>query len=177
MKMTRLTRIGMAALGVGLLAWVGLMLLTTGDTKTGPAVVDEGKCPECGRDLPRSVRDAGGECPFCKLEGKSVDVGKARAGPSLLRGPTIPFAVGGAFVLLLLVHAVFLVRHRAGSQKEEVIYYINCRKCGRRLRYRERQAGRIAKCPLCQTVVLFPKPQEVPRGRWPRLLLGKILKR
>ena len=177
MKMTRITKIGMAALAVGLLAWVVLTLFTSGDTRTEAAKLDNGRCPECGQELPQAVKEFGGECPFCKLNGKSVEVGRARAGTSIFRGPAIPTTLVVCFVLLVLVHAVFLVRQRAAANKEDEDYYlVNCRKCGRRLRYRERQVGQLAKCPMCRTVIMFPKLPES-ESRWPRRLLGKLLGR
>jgi hypothetical protein len=179
MKMTRITKLGMAALGAALLAWLGLMLFSDSPTKLAADVTDDTRCPVCGRELPAAVQQAGGDCPFCKADGKSVDVRRARASASgsAWRGPAIPTLLVAALVLLLVVHGVFLVRHRARAAKEDVVYIVSCKKCGRRLRYRERQGGQIAKCPLCQTIILFPKFQDERRRRWPASLLGKILKR
>jgi hypothetical protein len=177
MRTTRVTKLGMAALAAGLLAWVVLMLLTGGETKTG-AVQDDRHCPKCGRDLPRAVQESGGECPFCKAEGRNVAAGHGSGGgAALLRGPAVPAALVCAFVALLLVHAVFLVRHRAGAGREEEIYYVNCRKCERRLRYRKRQAGHLAKCPACLTVIVFPRLSEAPKSPWPARLFEKLLRR
>jgi hypothetical protein len=178
MKLTRMTWIALAALGVCLLAWLALALLSSSaDTKSGPAAVDDRHCPECGRELPRTVRDSGGDCPFCKAEGKTVNVAQKRAGKSVLRGPAIPTVLVGAVIALLLVHVFFLLRNRARDRHEEVLYYTNCRKCQRKLRYRERQIGQLAKCPLCHTLIRFPQPAAVSKGRWPAALLGKILGR
>jgi ribosomal protein L37AE/L43A len=177
MKMTRWTKVGMAALGAGLVVWVALMLLSGGDTKLAPGKSDDEKhCPECGRELPRRIQEAGGECPFCKMEGKTVLVGRGAPKNSVWRGPAIPIAIASAFGLLLVVNLVFVVRNRRAANKEEELYYVNCRKCRRRLRYRERQAGQVAKCPACRAMILFPK-LDAPRPRWPARLWGKLLRR
>jgi Zn finger protein HypA/HybF involved in hydrogenase expression len=177
MKMTRLTKIGLGALAVGLAAWVVLTLATNDETRIGPAA-DGQHCPECGQELPKGFRGSGSECPYCKASGKSTIVGRGRAdGGSGLRGPAIPLAIVGAAVVLLLVHVVFLVRNRARGQQEEVLFYTNCRKCLRKLRYRERQVGQLAKCPLCHTVIRFPEPEGALKARWPTALFGKILGR
>src|SRR5271157_1607782 len=119
MKLTRVTKIGLAALGAGLLLWVVLLLLSGGDTKTG-AVVDDQHCPECGRELPRKVSESGGQCPFCKAEGKTVNAGKGtQGGNAILRGPAIPIAIVSVCVVLLLVNVVFLVRRRVVVNKDE----------------------------------------------------------
>jgi hypothetical protein len=177
MKMTRMTTIILIALGVVLLAWVGLTLLTNADTKSAPAAADDRHCPECGRELPKAVRDSGGDCPFCKAQGKTVNVAQRRAGSPILRGPAVPAALVGVVLALLLVHMAFLVRNRVRGRREEVIYHTNCRKCMRKLRYRDGQAGQLAKCPVCRTLIRFPQPDEGPRSRWPTALLGKILGR
>jgi hypothetical protein len=174
--MTRWTKVGMAALGVGLVVWVVLLLTTGGETKLASGTTDAKHCPECGRELPRNVQESGGECPYCKMEGKSVEVGKRRGGSSALRGPAIPIVLVVLLGLLLLVHGVFLVRQRAAAHKEEELYYVNCRKCDRRLRYRKHQGGQLARCPVCRTLILFPK-LEAPRPRWPARLWGKLLRR
>ena len=174
MKLTRANKIALGLLGGALVIWVVLMLFSGGETKK-QAEVDDKHCPECGHEIPRGVLENGGDCPYCQVQGRKVPVGKARQ-MSLARGPTIPIILISASALLLLVNIVFLVIRRVGGNKDEVLYYVSCRKCGRKLRYRQRQAGHFARCPLCQTVILFPKLPD-PRRRWPAAVLGKILKR
>jgi hypothetical protein len=42
-----------------------------------------------------------------------------------------------------------------------------CTKCRRRLRYRQRQIGHFAQCPLCGKPIIFPKPRmQAPESRW-----------
>jgi hypothetical protein len=177
MKTTRLTRIALITLGVALLAWIVLGLVFNPETKTASAMTDDKYCPECGHELPRGVIAAITECPFCKAQGKDVKIGRARGDGSRLRGPVVPAVLGSAAVVLLAVHVVFLVRHRTKVQQEETLFYINCRKCARKIRYRERQIGQIAKCPLCRTLIRFPEPDVAPKSRWPGALLGRILGR
>jgi hypothetical protein len=177
MKMTRMIWIALIGLGVAFAAWAAVSLLSGVGTKTGPAVTDNTHCPECGHELPRTVRDAGGECPYCKMQGKSVSVGKGRAGPSALRGPAVPLVFLGIVTVLLLIHVAFLVWHRVRDRQEDILYYTNCRKCMRKLRYRPRQIGQLAKCPICRTLIRFPEPEEAARPRWAGALLGKILRR
>jgi predicted Zn-ribbon and HTH transcriptional regulator len=177
MKMTRMTWIALGGLGVALVAWAAVALLSDVGTRTGPAVTDNTHCPECGRELPRTVRDAGGECPYCKMQGKSVTVGKGRGGPSALRGPAVPLVFLGIVTALVLIHVAFLVRQRLRGRQEEVLYHTNCRKCMRKLRYRPRQIGQLARCPICRTLIRFPEPEEAARPRWTGALLGKIRRR
>ena len=175
MKMTRVTRFVLIALAVSLAAWVVLTLVTNSPTEIR-APENPAQCPECGMALPKEVREGGGECPYCKALGKATVIGQ-RKGPDVLRGPTVPIALLATAGLLLLVHLVFLVRNRARGQREEVLYYMNCRKCLRKIRYRERQVGQLAKCPLCHALIRFPEPEGAHRARWPAALLGKILGR
>jgi hypothetical protein len=174
MKKNRLMLLAVAGLGGALLAWIVLGLVFDPETKTAPAAVDDKYCPECGHELPRGLINAKAECPFCKAQGKSVPLGERRGGGSVLRGPVVPTAIIGFAVVLLAVNVVFLVRNRSRARQEEVLYYTNCRKCMRKLRYRERQAGQIARCPLCRALIRFPKPEAAPRSRWPGLLFARI---
>jgi len=178
-KKTRLTTIALAALALGLVAWVILWLVTEdSQPKKLPAAKDDRLCPECKNPVPPGLLQTGGECPYCEAKGKSVRVGKGSQETSVWRGPGIPIALGITLALLLVVHAFFLVRQRVAASKiEEDVYIVYCRKCSRRLRYRESQGGQIAKCPICRAVVLFPKIDSTPRPRWPARLLGKLLRR
>ncbi len=176
MKMTRYTTIGLIALGVALAAWLLVMFVFAPEAKLAPGAADDSHCPECGHALPGRLAETGGECPFCKMQGKTVPVGRGRR--SAARGPAVPLALGGLIGALLVVHGVFLVRQRmAARQQHEDLYYVNCRKCDRRLRYRERQVGQLAKCPACRTVIMFPKLPEAPKSVWPARLFRKLLRR
>jgi Zn finger protein HypA/HybF involved in hydrogenase expression len=178
MKMTRLTRIGIAALAVAFLVWGGVALLSPPPTKIA-AEKDDRRCPECGHELPLVIQENGGECPYCQAQGKSVKVGKSLGGgSSITHGPAIPIALVSALVVLLGIHGYFMIRRRAAAAKvEEDIYYVNCRKCARKLRYRESQVGRLAKCPICRTLIRFPQLPEESQRRGLGRLLGKLVGR
>jgi DNA-directed RNA polymerase subunit RPC12/RpoP len=176
MKLSRFTIIGMAAVGILLLVWAGLMLFSSsGSTKSGPAVTDINHCPVCGRMLPQAYIGTG-ECPYCKAaEAKGEKIVK-KAQPLTI--PTvIPVALLGAFFILLTTHLVLIYRSRVAQRRPEAVYYIHCSKCGRKLRYRDTQVGKVAACPLCRKPIIFPKPpqqQAVPwwkRG-WPKAAHG-----
>ena len=66
MKGSKVTLIGVIAVGSMLLAWLSLTLLSgTSPTKTKAVTTDPYHCPSCGREYPRGAR---GECPFCRIE-------------------------------------------------------------------------------------------------------------
>jgi hypothetical protein len=176
MKMTRWTKVGMAVLIVSLVLWGVLMLSTPDATRTDAAVAEEGHCPQCGQELPKAARAAGAECPYCKAMGRGQESGP-RGGAAVLRGDNVPIVLGCALGALVVTHVVLLLRQRAAARYGEVLYYTNCRKCARRIRYRERQAGHFARCPVCQTVLVFPKVESSRLFRWPPAFLGKLLRR
>jgi predicted Zn-ribbon and HTH transcriptional regulator len=169
MKPTRVTTIGLIVLGVALLAWLVLTLASGGSTKTAAAKMTDNRCPNCGRELPRGAA-ASGECPFCAVEGGS-EKARFKRETSLAAKPVIPIALFGLFLLLLGLHVVVVLRTRTGGKRVEVLHHVNCQKCGRRLRYRPSQIGHLAKCPLCQKPILFPKPTEAEKGkRWLKIV-------
>jgi hypothetical protein len=157
MKLSLFTKIGMAAVGVLFLAWLVLMLVTSNQsTRTGPAATDDKHCPRCGRELPRWAWGTD-QCPYCELEEKDGSRPKPAA-RSAAASPVIPTVLVVTFVALLTVHLVMAVRTRVVPRKAEVLYHLNCPKCGRKLRYRLGQAGRLGQCPLCRRPVVFPRP-------------------
>jgi predicted RNA-binding Zn-ribbon protein involved in translation (DUF1610 family) len=172
MKLSRFTKIGMAAVGVLFLAWLALTLLSGNVTqKSGPAVADEKHCPRCGRELPRWAWGTD-QCPYCQLEEK--DGGAASGSPrprfrSAAPSAVIPTLLVVAFAALLTVHLVMLVRTRVVVKTEEVLYHLNCPKCGRKLRYRVSQAGRLGQCPLCRRPVIFPRVEGPAPSGWAKM--------
>jgi uncharacterized Zn finger protein (UPF0148 family) len=179
MKLSLFTKIGMAAVGVLFLAWLVLWLMTgNASDKTGPAVVDEKHCPRCGRELPKWAWGTD-QCPYCQLEESAQKAGTGTARPkfrSRASSPVIPTLLIVTFAGLLTVHLVLLVRTRVGTKTEEVLYHLSCPKCGRKLRYRLSQAGRLGQCPVCRRPVIFPRDAgaSAPGGwakmrRWLRL--------
>ena len=174
-KKNRFTTIALAALAVGLLAWV-VLWVSTEPPKKLTGTKEDRLCAECKNPVPPGILQTGGECPYCEAKGKHVLVGKGSNDPSIWRGPGIPIALLVMSALLLVVHAFFLVRKRLALREEE-IYVTSCRKCSRRLRYRQKQAGQVARCPACRTVVFFPKIDPEPQRRGPARWLGKLLRR
>jgi DNA-directed RNA polymerase subunit RPC12/RpoP len=161
MKQSRLTRIGMVAVGVLLLAWIVLTLASGGETKTAPARSDGKTCPECGRPLPSSAQ-LEGVCPYCRME-KGPEAAKLDRGKkSLATSPVIPVVLVCLFLVLLSIHLGVTVRGRLGKAVEEELYYYRCPKCGRKLRYRTSQVGRSSQCPICRRPLTFPRPPEEP---------------
>jgi predicted Zn-ribbon and HTH transcriptional regulator len=177
MKTTRLTRIGLAVMGVLLLASLALMVFSkSGSNRLEANRPNDGRhCPDCGRELSKEALVTG-VCPYCKAEEAAEgDAPKKKRGKgSLASSPLIPAAIFGAFFLLLVVHLVIVARTRLHWTKEELLFYTNCRKCTRKLRYRERQVGHLARCPICRTPIVFPRPEGVHRRRWPAAVWQKI---
>jgi DNA-directed RNA polymerase subunit RPC12/RpoP len=175
MMNSRLTRVGMVAVGILLLAWVVLTLTSGGETKTAPAPSDGKTCPQCGRPLPSSARLAG-ECPYCRIE-KGPEAAKLnRDKRSLATSPVIPVVLVCLFLVLLSVHLSITVRGRLGKTVAEVLYYYRCPKCGRKLRYRPSQIGRSSQCPICRRPLAFPRPPEAPPEPAFRALVRRFLR-
>jgi uncharacterized paraquat-inducible protein A len=167
MKLSRYTMLGMVGVGILLIVWIGLMLFSgSSQKKIGPAKEDLTHCPDCGMLLNKA-----GECPKCMAE-EGVEAYRAkRANKGAATNPTIAFVLAAIFVVLVAVHAAVVLRGWSVRGKDEDLYYIHCRKCGRKLRFRERQIGHIGRCPLCQTPIRFPHPEEEGKGNhWVKLV-------
>jgi hypothetical protein len=67
---------------------------------------------------------------------------------------TMTWILVGVGAFLAIVGFV-VVRARRGPREEEV-WHFNCPGCGRKLRYRPRQAGHAGKCPRCDRALIFP---------------------
>jgi hypothetical protein len=171
MKTSLLTKVGMAAVGVLLLGWLGLTLFTGSEsTQSGPAELDDKHCPVCGRELPRGAQ-ATGVCPYCELEkgpgAGNLAAAKRRGGAAVAGSPVVPAALIALFGVLLTAHVVFLVRGRLAREREVPRHVMHCAKCGRKLSYRDSQVGRFGRCPICHRPIIFPRPEsEAPRGGW-----------
>jgi DNA-directed RNA polymerase subunit RPC12/RpoP len=154
--------------GVVLLAWCGLKFYTSRqETKTKSAITDSGRCPDCGTPLPKTAQISG-ECPTCTMR-LGAEGAKAardrRQGKSVLTSATIPITLITVEVLLVATHLFVILRRRVGKGREEPTYFYICPKCGRKLRYRQRQIGHGGKCPLCRRVFLFPRPLDMDDNR------------
>lgn len=167
--LSRFTKIGMAAVAVLFLAWVGLNVFTSNQATRSAAVKqDETHCPNCGRELPKSAI-AAGECPYCLIEQGPAKAKIRRRGDADPSSPVAPIILVSLFCCLLATHVVLLVRQRVVGRKEGEVFYLNCPQCGRRIRYRESQAGHLARCPLCRRPLVFPRPAAGPDKPWHRL--------
>jgi len=157
--LSRFTKISIAGMAALLLAWIALTLFAVGEKTKTDAIVkspeDLTHCPHCGRPLPRAAI-ASGECPFCRLE-NGPEAAKIYRKGNVLTGRLIPYTLVGMFVVLLVANIVIAVRGRVKQERDETLYYYNCPKCNRRLRYRESQMGQLARCPLCHRPIVFPK--------------------
>jgi hypothetical protein len=167
-QLSRFTKFGMVGLGVLFLAWIGLTFFAESESKRTEAIVkDEKRCPTCNRRLSQAAIERN-VCPYCLLE-HGEEAAKIRKGGSLATSKVIPIAIVGVFVLLLVANVVVAMRGRLKQGKEEVFFHYNCPKCRRKLRYRERQIGSLARCPLCERPIVFPKPAAWPETRWTKL--------
>jgi predicted Zn-ribbon and HTH transcriptional regulator len=167
MKLTRFTKISMIAVGTLLLAWVVLMFVANSGSKRTTGIAGDGsKCPDCGIALPK----LGADCPRCLMEKGEAYLKSRRQGNVLTSGPGIPIALGCILFLLMMTHIVITVRNHRRTNTEEVFFHVRCTKCGRKLRYREKQIDHLGKCPLCQKPIRFPKPPDAPRlSPWGRI--------
>jgi uncharacterized paraquat-inducible protein A len=117
--------------------------------------VDPNRCPQCNAPLSKYAREKG-ECLLCnaKLENeedKSISKTVAWVVP--------PVLIGVFSVLLVINLGLFTYKRvRQKNNGEEVFHHITCRKCDRRIRYRDRQVNQFARCPLCKSIVRFPAP-------------------
>jgi hypothetical protein len=170
MKPTRITAVGMGVLILCLMIWLLLTLIGDGQTKTGPSQTDDKHCPACGRELPATALSSD-DCPYCKLE-NNAGGGQAKPSGGTAARPNI--AVGAclsvAFVFLLGLHIFLALRRRTSKYTDETLYHTSCTNCARRLRYKPKQIGHAAQCPLCRRMLVFPKPDKAPHRRlWQKI--------
>jgi hypothetical protein len=50
----------------------------------------------------------------------------------------------------------FLFLRARRAPKEEVLFYMKCPACNRKMRYRARQVGHAGMCPRCNRTFTFP---------------------
>ena len=160
---SRYTRIGLIVIAVALVVWLGLLVGGVFEPKKlGVKQVDPNRCPHCNHALTAYAKQTG-ECLFCKGELPGKDKG------SVVGNRVVPGVLIGLFVVLLTINIVMFIRSRIRAPGEEFFYQTNCRKCGRKVRFRERQCGQIAKCPICRQLMRFPEAPEKPPGPWTRM--------
>ena len=119
-------------------------------------------CTKCGFEMPCSPGQEQRTipCPTCGVPGQILRVSAESHAGNASRGPNPLVVLGALDVNILMAVAVFVASQRTTSRRaddEPVYHRFTCRRCGRRLRYREQQAGRPAKCPGCKSVLLFPR--------------------
>ena len=167
-KLSGFTKLSLGAGGVLCVALLGLTLFARdAPTKTGPARADDSTCPDCGRPLTSQAK-ATGECLFCKMEDPTMQKKKKRlaGGGGTFQSGKLAVGMVAAFATLLLANVVVFIRGRWMQKKTgDELHYMNCHKCDRRVRYRVRQVGVLARCPSCLTLIRFPELQ-VEKGRW-----------
>jgi predicted amidophosphoribosyltransferase len=166
--LSRFTKLSLVLTGVLLLVWLSLTLFAgSPSSKTEAVVTDEKHCPTCGRPLPRHAI-ARKECPYCLLE-RGPEAAKFGDKNSAGANKAVPITIISLFVLLLIANIASAVYGRVRKQKIEALFHYWCPKCGRKLRYRESQIGRLANCPLCERPIVFPRPEGLVDSRWTKL--------
>jgi DNA-directed RNA polymerase subunit RPC12/RpoP len=171
-KLSGFTKITLAVAGVLFLVWLGLVLFTdNASTKTAP-VVDDGQllCPHCGKPLSKGALQSN-QCPNCLLQNPDhPELAIIRKDKDWVsRSRTLPTVIIGSVILLLVANIGVVVHSRLRQRKDEIVFHYHCPKCSRKLRYRESQIGRLAKCPLCERPIVFPRPADFVESRWMRL--------
>jgi hypothetical protein len=168
-QLSKFTKIGLIAVGVAFVLWLGVMLFLTDErSKTDPArKADDRHCPVCGREYPRGVFTAD-DCPYCKLETLKSGGKSKRAGGPWGGKPVVLMVLGGIFVVLLGLNIFVSLHRRTRRNKPEVYFHLHCPRCSRKIRYRTSQFGKPALCPLCKRPIVFPKPVET-GGPWRRM--------
>jgi uncharacterized paraquat-inducible protein A len=165
LKFSRVSVLSMVVVGVVALGWLGLMLAGVFEPKKlGEKKVDPNRCPHCNKQLSPHAK-ATGECTSC--HGAVGDKGKLAAREKFQR--TVVTVLLAGFAVLFVVNVAVFVRSRVGKNTEEAFFYLHCRKCTRKVRYRERQIGQFARCPMCKTLMRFPEPPDRPRSRWAKM--------
>jgi hypothetical protein len=163
-RLPRWTWIGMIVVGVALLVWLVLVLLGVFDppTRVGEKKIDPNRCPACNAPLSPFAKEKG-ECLLCHADLP----GARKTAAQQVANKYVPAVLIGVFSILLVVNVALAVRAWARQNQPEVIYHMNCGKCGRKIRYRPKQIGQCAQCPLCRKWVRFAEPPpEEPKGMW-----------
>ncbi len=133
--------------------------MTTQDRIGGKKVVDDTRCPDCGKELPR----VGGECGFCKVQ--ALKEGKGKGGKEA--GPRVytrtDFVIFGC-ILFLMVGGGYLILRSTGfkfrrRKRDEPSFYTRCPKCKRKVRYAASQVGRTVLCPTCRWSMTLTPPK------------------
>jgi hypothetical protein len=77
-----------------------------------------------------------------------------------------PLLIGivSAIVLLAALVGIIVYRRRRPAEDEEEFHF-NCPSCGRRLRYRAKQAGHKGACPRCRETFDFPGGAKPSKSR------------
>jgi uncharacterized paraquat-inducible protein A len=153
-KQLVLLGLGMIVVAVGLMIYTSTM---TQDRIGTNRPVEEGKCPDCGKEISSRM---GGECPYCKMT--QAREGKPKSGPAqrftrthaVLLALIVFLLFGGGY--LLIRSGTFKFRRRKPS---EPTYHTRCPHCKRRIRYFASQVGRQVLCPTCRWALTAPVPK------------------
>lgn len=170
MKLSRATKYGIAGLGVVLLLCLGLTIFATSGSTKSTAIVDPTVCEYCGKKLNKS-----GECSKCMAEMGAEKYRAKRESKNWYNSPAIATSIISILCVLIAVHIGLTLWKLSKRKKAEVFFHVHCKKCGRKLRYRESQINRLGKCPLCQKALHFPQPLVEPKPSvWKKLTWRKI---
>jgi len=163
-----LLKIGAAGAGAVLVAWLVLALFLSTESPKSKSVSDENHCPDCGRQLPKAYVGTG-QCPYCELEAltKGKPAKPKRGYGSGAFNPLVPGSLIALLSILGGIHLGLAYRKRRAQVEDLPRFYFSCPKCKRKLRYRARQGGKFAMCPLCHGPIIFPKVPP-PEKRWVR---------
>jgi len=97
------------------------------------------------------------------------EAAKIRKERSFATSKAVPITLVSVLALLFAANIILALRGRQKQVKEETFFYYWCPKCNRKLRYRERQIGSLARCPLCERPIVFPRPADMPEKHWTKL--------
>lgn len=147
---------GFILIGVVLVSTGGCLVVMLAPSSEKQAVVREGYCPECGKELTR-----GGTCPTCFVQ-KTKEKAKA-AGPSFWRdlSPKAKWAIfsGATLLNVLLIYCAWMPRFKR-KRDEYAPHRFRCPKCRRKFKYADSKIGVSAVCTGCHESFVFPEPSE-----------------
>jgi hypothetical protein len=113
---------------------------------------DHPRCPECGKELPKS-----GECPYCLMKKQAAGGGKEGTAPPSGLGRSLAWFFVGLTLSLGAIHLALIVRERRRHlrPREEFSLKMKCPYCKRRVRFPERVIGSYGSCPTCKNRIRF----------------------
>ena len=158
--MTRNTKWALAGLASVLAVVFGLLLFAAGgNNKKAAGIVDNTVCEFCGKKLPKS-----GLCPSCIAQMGLESYQAKRESKYWYNSPLIANIIVSLLCVLAVTYIGVTLRTFSKRKKVEVTYNTRCKKCGRKLRYRDSQIDHVGRCPLCHHPMRFPKPTPITKS-------------